>query len=239
MTETTDSLPSDFRMEHLAEERHDASRREASSTTGITDDGNVEAVRNKSERTNDASRIGSASDIGIFYEDSLQMVVERAKRIAMKEDQGRARLEVVRLDAYLGLLKKSNDRLKRKYAELEITLSIFHRHPLCAANSNQNYVFQTQCRRRLVTTDVDKIANMLKEDIIQPTLLPCFSEVQNRMFHLANLTTTKKWEALCQDVGPETAIEDIDSTVLGDWRDFHCIVSRGSSREGQRTATFI
>lgn len=73
----------------------------------------------------------------------------------MKGELGRASVEVVRLEAYVGLLNKSNDRLEQKCAKREATITAYSRNSLCTANSNLNYVFQTICRRRLFMTDVE------------------------------------------------------------------------------------
>lgn len=41
-------------------------------------------------------------------------------------------------------------------------------------------------------TDVDEIESVLKEERVQLTLMPCLTEVYNRMFHLAKLTAMEE-----------------------------------------------
>lgn len=90
--------------------------------------------------------------------------------VAMMGDLGRENAEVVRLDTYVGLMNKSNDRLELKYAELDTTITAWRRNRLCTAERNLNSVLQAPRRRRLVMTYVDEICNLfLQEERVRLT----------------------------------------------------------------------
>lgn len=78
--------------------------------------------------------------------------------------------------------------------------------------------FRSARKRRAVLTDTFEIQGKLKEEGVQMTFYPCFTELYSRMFHIAKRTTTETtWESLlCQKVTATTNVEHINITVVTD-----------------------
>lgn len=157
----------------------------------------------------------------LFSLESVQMVVEKANWAGMTGYLGRAREEMARLEAYFGLFKTSNDWLERKCVEIETAIMEMSRNRLCIANGKLNYVSQKARRISLVMTNVDEIESMLKGERVQLILLPCLTEVYNRIFLLRNRTTMENMGiSTIPILYSEKTIRTIDTTAVTDWRGF-------------------
>lgn len=73
----------------------------------------------------------------------------------MKGYLGHASAELVRLDTYIALLSKSEDFIKHKSTDLEITLTIYPRYRAGNEDRNSWSVFRSTLAVRLVITTAD------------------------------------------------------------------------------------
>ena len=159
--------------------------------------------------------------------DRAEMVVEKDAWVAVKGELGRAKSELVRLDAHVALLNKCNDRLERECEELKATVTTLRmknkdRGRTTSALDNTSSVFRVGRYRRQMGYNSEELHGMFKEEGVQLTFHPCFVEVYMRMFHLAKHTTSETtWESLfCDTLSDQTDMHSINKTIVTDWRGF-------------------
>lgn len=94
-------------------------------------------------------------------------------------------------------------------------------------NGKQHFLFRGTGKHRAVVNEVEVIQNVLKHEGLQETWNPNFTDLYSSMFHLAKRKTTETtWKyLLCQNVAATTNVENIDTTVVTDWRGFMVLCS--------------
>jgi len=159
--------------------------------------------------------------------DRADMVIEKDAWVSVKGELGRAKSELVRLDAHVALLNKCNDRLERECEELKATVATLRlknkdRETATATVDNASSVFRAGRYRRQMGYNSEELHGMFKDEGVQLTFHPCFVEVYMRMFHLAKHTTTETtWETLfCQTLNDQTDMGNINKKAVTDWRGF-------------------
>lgn len=164
------------------------------------------------------TRIDDGNDRRLAHLKSLQRVVERPKWVAVKGYLGLASAEFVLLDACVALLNNSKEFLEQKCTDLEITKTTCRLQRTFMGNGKARSLFCSTLTRQPVINDVDNILQIFKNEGIQVTVLLCFTDVYNRMFHVAKrVPTGTTWDAfLRQEVIISTDVKNIDNTVVAD-----------------------
>lgn len=127
---------------------------------------------------------------------------------------------MVRLDAYIGLLTKSKERLEQKFTALESVLTTWRLQRTFAVDSSTPFVFCHVRTRRPRLTELDDIVDVFKDEGVELILFLCIADRYKRMFYLSKRVTMETTcTALLQRHGNVTTdLENLDNNVVVDWR---------------------